>query len=112
MPFAMRNWRRMSLAATILCCAAGGSLSPARGAEPDGHYTAPTPDALVERAARVAQQGGPDGLARVLLITSLASEAGAGKARHALEAVGKGKGPVAEQAHWLARELEPEAHDA
>src|SRR5438874_304438 len=107
MRFSLRN----AAFASIVVLAAG-TARDARAAEPDTHWTAATPDAMIDRAAAAAQNGGPDALARVLLISSLADEASAGKARAALAAIAKGKGPIAEQARWLARMLEPEPQPA
>jgi len=70
-------------------------------------WTAATPDAILERSARIAASDPTEALARQVFLASLAPEASAHRGREALELLGRAPGPLGDSAHWLARTLAP-----
>ena len=104
-----RTLVRTAVITTTLLLGGVASEGPAAATpHPDARWLAASPDTMVDRAARASAASPKDALARVLFLASLAPEASAGKARAALAELGKGAGPVLDQARWLALALKPE----
>ncbi|MBI4957412.1 MAG: transglutaminase domain-containing protein [Myxococcales bacterium] len=72
-------------------------------------WTGATVDETVDRAFEAARQEGPDALARLVLAAAMHQEASHGKVREGLLALGAGASPLAHEARWRGRVLEPAA---
>jgi hypothetical protein len=76
-------------------------------------WVAATPERMAELAAARARSGKKgEALAALATLVALAERAPAGQVRRHLEKLGDGKGPVAEQARWLASSLHPQPQQA
>jgi transglutaminase-like putative cysteine protease/tetratricopeptide (TPR) repeat protein len=96
------------LRAAILLLVVLVGVPHAAAGEPEARWTAGDADALVDLSLRAAQRGGPDAVARLLIIAAVADDASAGKAATALEALAGSSSPVAADARWIARATAPE----
>jgi hypothetical protein len=70
-------------------------------------WTAATPDAMVDLWAPRARGEGAEAVAALALLDTLAERAAGGRVLELLRSLGGGKGPVAEQARWLAAAHDP-----
>ncbi len=98
----------MQRAALLLAVSSLGLLARhAGGDEGAARWVAATPDEMIALSQRAAQRGGPDALARSLVIAALADQATPGVAQAALRTIAAGNAEVAAEARWLWRSLEP-----
>jgi transglutaminase-like putative cysteine protease len=95
----------MKRAALVLI--GGLCATPAVAAEPEARWTAATPDALVDLSLSAAKRGGPDAIARTLLVHSLHEYTEAGKVVRALNTLAQTKSDIAADARWLGHGLTP-----
>lgn len=101
-----------ALAAVAVPHGAGAQPKPP-SADGGLRWTAATPDAMVDaslaRAGRAAADPGTtaQGLAALVVAVALDERAGFGRTRAGLDAVAGGSSPVADDARWLRKELEP-----
>jgi transglutaminase-like putative cysteine protease/tetratricopeptide (TPR) repeat protein len=93
--------------ASVLGLSVLGLATEARGDEPMPWVEA-TPDEMIATAKTAAAKKGPDVLARLLVIRSLAADASGRRSRDTLAELGRGGGDVAAAARWMALGLSPE----
>ncbi len=93
-------WTWLSVASAALAIGVPGGAQ----AEPQAaaHWTAATPDAMVDLAFERARRGGPDALAAILLAASLDERATQGRVVAGLESIAASSSPLADDARWLA----------
>lgn len=87
--------------------AAEAPAAAPRGRPAATRWTAAAPDAMVDLWAPRARGEGPEAMAALALLDTLADRAAGGRVLEVLRGVGAGKGAVAEQARWLAAAYDP-----